>query len=222
MCDGNHTHKPWGLTKTPGTLWATAEERNYPRTFCKRVAKIYAKALIAPKKAQSQSEATTERAEEQVRAGKQPRRNFNDLIPEFSVVLNFKGATQKQMDEVKREDLPFPRSCGDASLTYCGKVLHSEPEDDGGDGSKHRGMVGFFWTKEEFTELANKATHPLDQPAKVPKRIARVIYDWARLGPENIKEHRKTTLNYYKERAKALEEDEKKLTRNLIQKFNKS
>ena len=214
MCDKSHTHKPWGYTKTPGTLWATAEERNYPRTFCKRIAKIFAKALIKPKKARLHSEIATDRAEEQVRAGKQPRRNFNDLIPEFSNVVNFKGATQKQMDDVKREDLPFPLSCGDASIPYCGKVLHSEPE-DGGDGSKHRGTIGIFWTKEEFTELAKKATHPLDQPAKVPKRIARVIYDWARLGPERIKEQRKSTLKYYQDRAKALEEEEKKLKSQL-------
>ena len=39
MCDGSHKHKPWGLLRQGGQVFATAGERNYPELLCKRVAK---------------------------------------------------------------------------------------------------------------------------------------------------------------------------------------
>ena len=214
MCDRSHTHKPWGQTKTPGTLWATAEERNYPRAFCKRVAKIFAKALIPERQKKKRAESDYQRAEEQVRAGKQPRRFHKDLIPEFKEILNFMGATSKQLQDAEQEEVAGPRVCGNIMLGNVGKILDSEPE-DGGDGSRYKGSVGVFWSKNEFTKLAKEATHPLDEPARVPKRIAKVIYEWATLGPEGIRAHRRSTLAYYKDRAKALEQKEQALHQQL-------
>ena len=39
----------------------------------------------------------------------------------------------------------------------------------------------------------------MDEQVRVPKRLAQVIYDLARLGPDNIKAQRKQALAYYKE-----------------------
>ena len=138
LCDKSHSHKPWGQTKTPGTLWATSEERNYPRTFCKRVAKIFAKAFVTAKPKKKRDATDTQRAEMQVRAGKQPRRFHKDLIPEFKEIRNFVGATAKQLKEVELEDVEGQRICGDVTFGNVGKIFDSEPE-DGGDGSRFKG-----------------------------------------------------------------------------------
>jgi len=50
--------------------------------------------------------------------------------------------------------------------------------------------------------------HPFDWPTKVPPRVASVLLKQAELGPKNIAEQRKETLNYYKERKKALKTKE--------------
>ena len=42
-----------------------------------------------------------------------------------------------------------------------------------------------------------------------------MIHEWARLGPEKVKAKREQTLAYYKDRAKALEEEERPLHEKL-------
>ena len=213
MCDHSHTHKPWGLTKTPGTLWATAEERNYPRTFCKRVAKIFQRAL-KPNKGKKAVKQPKTTLPEKTWAGSQPRRNFNDLVPEFKEVLAFTGATEEQMKMVKQDDAPFPRQCGNRTLSNVGKILDSRPE-QGGDGSRHQGTVGVYRTSLEFLDLAMKCTHPFDDEIKVPQRVAQVIYEWALHGPEQIEQHREKTLAHYERRAKELQREEDELHAKL-------
>ena len=213
MCDGKHTHKPWGLTKTPGTLWATSQERNYPRAFCKRVAKIFSESLLPkePKKRKPDTPVVKERKW----AGKQPRREHNDFIAEFKEVLRFKAATLAQLEAAKSEHTPFPHWCGDTKITNVAKVLECEPE-DGGDGSRYKGSIGVYWTEDEFIHLAKQRIHPLDEDIKLPQRIAQVIYDWASLGPSNIKERRSQSLRYYKRRLDKLRKEEEELHAKLV------
>ena len=114
-------------------------------------------------------------------------------MPEFKEILAFAEGTEKQLKSVDDEDHVGPRICGNIILKNVAKIFDSEPE-QGGDGSRYKGKVGLFWTKDEFTALAREATHPLDEEIKVPQRIARVIHEWARLGPKNIKAKREQTL----------------------------
>ena len=214
LCVHNHTHKPWGLTKTPGTLWATAEERNYPRTFCKRVAIFFAKALI-PKGVKRKATELQKEEDGKHWAGKQPRREHKDLISEFKEILNFTGATSSQMKAAEDEKSKFPVQCGDVQITNVAKVLDDEPE-IGGDGSKHKGRIGVYWTKEEFVHLAKQLTHPLDEHVRVPVSLAQVIYDWAWMGPEGIKHKRKNNLAYYERRAQELQKEEDELQAKLM------
>ena len=212
-CDKSHTHKAWGMTKTPGTLWATAEERNYPRTFCKRFAKCISSTLIEDKEQKCVMKEPPTTNDEKTWTGKQPRRNHKDLVSEFKEILTFTGATLTEMAAVK-VDPPGPRQCGNRLLGNVGKIFDSEPE-EGGDGSSHKGSVGVFWTQEEFTNLASSCTHPMDEEIKVPARVAEVFYDMARLGPEALHAKRTATVNYYTERAKALDEEERILHSQL-------
>ena len=79
MCDRSHEHKPWGFLRVT-RLFATAEERNYPKLFCKRIAKAAALAANIPKKRK-----VLEDQEQKLGAAKQPRKKFRDLILEFKV-----------------------------------------------------------------------------------------------------------------------------------------
>ena len=56
------------------------EKRNYPRLFCKRIAKAAALSANIPKKRKLEEE-----QDQKVGAAKQPRKKFRDLIPEFKV-----------------------------------------------------------------------------------------------------------------------------------------
>ena len=214
MCDKSHTHKAWGLTKTPGTLWATAQERNYPRTFCKRVAKIFARKLLP--KTTNKPRAAAPQAEEKKWAGRQERKSPNNLITEFKEIVEFNAATRQQTKAVESEATNFPMWCGDKQVGNIAKVLECDPE-DGGDGSRYKGSIGIYWTKNEFIEVAKQRRHPLDEDIRVPQRLAQVIFDWASLGPTLVKEKRKQNLEYYKYRARMLEKEEEVLHSQLKQ-----
>ena len=88
ICDGHHEHAPWGALKQGG--FATAEERNYPKVFCNRIARKAAKDLGIQKEKKVLSG-----VEERIGAGVQPRRAHNDLVPEYAEVLSFANATDK-------------------------------------------------------------------------------------------------------------------------------
>ena len=47
-CDKSHAHRPWGLSREHGTIFATAEERNYPRLLCQRISEIAAEYFHLP------------------------------------------------------------------------------------------------------------------------------------------------------------------------------
>ena len=73
MCDGNCTHKPWGLTKQ-GDAFATAEERRYPRLLCDRLAKQFLLTSGQVKRKANKD------FQDVISANKQPRRGEPDLL----------------------------------------------------------------------------------------------------------------------------------------------
>ena len=95
MCDKGYQHLPWGLTKDGSGLFATAQERNYPELFCTRVAKQAAKDLGVVKIKAEKVDCSHNTA-----AGRQPRKEFNDLIPEYKQRIEFKGATPLEVSNV--------------------------------------------------------------------------------------------------------------------------
>ena len=95
LCDGKHTHAQWGALKKPGGGFATAEERNYPKLFCNRIARKAARDLGIQKKKKEVSG-----VESRIGAGIQPRRAHNDLVPEFAQVKTFTGATDEEVAKV--------------------------------------------------------------------------------------------------------------------------
>ena len=82
MCDMSHSHKPWG-SLGDGSGWATGPERNYPKLFCRRIAKIAAEhCKVVPRTKESK-----EVNRVKIAAGIQPRQIRSDLIAEFKAGL---------------------------------------------------------------------------------------------------------------------------------------
>ena len=98
-CDNSHSHRPWGLSKEPGTLFATAEERNYPRLLCERIAKIVAKYFDLPLTASRDAASVSQAAK--IAAGTQPRRAFRELIPEFQFVTQIYPTCLQKVEHAK-------------------------------------------------------------------------------------------------------------------------
>lgn len=236
MCDKSHTHKKWGMVKEGNSIWATDQERNYPVPFCKKVAKLAAKAHVTPRPkrtprplwVKSSAPAEPKRIAPHEPApkkrpkvapavkkwsGQQSRRSTNDLVPEFKEVIEFRDASQEQVDAIKKDYDGTPRHCGSYVLNGNGKVLNGL--DYGDDGSRISGRLGIYRSPEEFVKMAKQCTHPLDEEIKLPDRIANVIFQIATQGKEWVVNHRETNLDYYRKVKEDLAGQEKTLHESM-------
>eukprot|EP00973_Karenia_brevis_P076755 10661543-Karenia_brevis.AAC.1 len=79
MCDGSHSHLPWGLAhESSKELFATAEERKYPLLFCQRLARLVSEQLLGQRTPGVSGKTATQM---------QPRRGGNEAVPEFKRVV---------------------------------------------------------------------------------------------------------------------------------------
>lgn len=184
MCDKNHTHLPWGMTKIPGTLWATADERNYPQEFCDKIAKMYATSHCVLQRKKVESPPRGKRHKAQVKpqlekqwAGQQPRRGQSDLVQEYKKILVFHGATGAELKKTKEGKGDRIIKCGSIEIKAAGDLL--DVVDEGVSGSSYRGTIGVCWTPLEFIEEGKKCVHPMDTEIKVPQRVAQVLDEFS-------------------------------------------
>ena len=91
MCDHSHSHLPWGM-KQNKEGFATAEERNYPQLFCKRIARLVGDhfKVVAPVKRLPRDRSA---------AGVQARRSCTVLVPEYSKIINFDRLTGNEVEK---------------------------------------------------------------------------------------------------------------------------
>ena len=93
-------HMPWGLTKDPNSLFATAEERRYPVLLCQRMAlRVATKFPITSSDPPPVLDDLT--ATEHGRG--QQRRGFSRLVEEFASVLHKQVATEKDFETIVTE-----------------------------------------------------------------------------------------------------------------------
>jgi hypothetical protein len=192
-CDGSHEHAPWGTTRDDSGTFATAEERNYPAEFCKKVAAQAALDLkiTKPKVKIARQGRDDDKGKEW--AGIQPRRDKRDLVPEYKEIRTFRGATAKHISNLeKKEDHTGTETCGD--LVYYNKSTLLDVESDEGVSGSWSGTLGTCWTKEEFVEQARGLIHPFDRQVRVPQRVAKVIFDAATKGPKWVEKQQRTLL----------------------------
>ena len=204
-CDGSHSHKPWGKTKEgPGKLWATGEERCFPKLFCKRLAARAAKSLFV----KPEEKALLENVDK-VFSAAQPRKGLMELVPEFRVTEVIGRCSQEEVARLqawqeagRKTSLRWkvPISEGDKLLSV---VLEK------GSGGLSTILLGRAWTQLQFTAEAIKVMHPYDREIRVPPHVAEVIFNAATLGPAKLQTDRAKTLEYYEGRKKLLEAAEK-------------
>lgn len=96
-CDGNHDHLPWGLSKEPGEIFASALERNYPQLLARRVARSAAKRCKAK---QVEKHLTSKDKEENLEM--QPRRTASEVVAEFKEVETILDVTKEETLELKK------------------------------------------------------------------------------------------------------------------------
>ena len=197
-CDGSHVHLPWGLTKEG--VFATAEERNYPVPFCKAIAKVCAETF---KVEAAQKNQKVDDKGDKVAAGVQPRRVFDDLVPEFKV-RRFLDRSQVESAKVKGGKV---KVLGDQVF----KVLDDSKEGAGNGSSSEQVEVGIFWNEVEFVEQSKKVIHPFDREVILPQRIAACVHFAAESGPKGVEEYRHRMLEWYRRRAAELEVEERAL-----------
>ena len=205
MCDRGHTHLLWGLAKDGSGLFATAQERNYPKIFCKRIAQKIAKDLGVVKKPKHVSGDPGTK----VSAGVQPRKNFIDLIPEFSSTTEFDSATADEIAKAKNSKIPT-HAIGDKTVEGSVKLIDVRGE-YGEHGSIYSGTYGTHWTKDEFVDQALRAKHPMDGRSKVPQRVAQVLHDQATKGKLWLIQFRLSQLKKYKDIAESQIQKESEL-----------
>ena len=90
-CDGNHTHKAWGLLQEPGCVFATQAERNYPQVLRRRTAKEVASQLGAEQSSKVDQIARVKRNE-------QPRRRFGRIVSEYQEIVTFEDAADAELE----------------------------------------------------------------------------------------------------------------------------
>jgi hypothetical protein len=163
MCDISHPHEKCGMMDSG---WATNQERNYPKQFCQKIAKLAAKAHVAKPKSKPKPAQDVKKW-----AGKQARQPKEDLVAEFLTIKTFNNATKEELDEIRLDFKGEVRHCGTALIEWEAKII--EVAEDGSDGSRFSGKIGVYRKPEEFVDLAKKCIHPMDAEIKVPDRIAR-------------------------------------------------
>ena len=204
-CDNSHPHKPWGLVKESGCVFATAEERNYPDLLCKRLAANMAKHFgVSPPKQKDQVA--------KVAANEQPRRRHPPLVPEYhhtewlpvpeGRVAAFKSfMTERKKSEGVWEARKFPTGS---------KLLDVSSMDVGGSSSwTFTGVnwvkgckdvwckVGIGWLTDEFLHRSKSVIHPFNGNTVISPVDAEVLWENATKGPTAIEKIRRDTILKY-------------------------
>ena len=142
MCDKSHQHEPWGWIKdSNGTqVFATAEERRYPRELCEKVV-----GLITTQKGVPQAlPISAVEHQTQVYAQRQPRKS-RPIMPEYKLVYK------------------LAKSADVGTLPDGYKILQEEQGEHG----QNLVTIGQSWGVEDFVDTAKACTHPFDLQVKV-------------------------------------------------------
>jgi len=210
-CDGSHEHLPWGLTRENGLAFVTAAECNYLQLLSRRIAKRAA--IAAGTKPLPKHPVSADKAENM---DAQPRRSHNELISEYKEVRTFQEVSPSAVAAIQEW-----QKSGKSDLTWegvrTGKGFGLLRSVKNGKSGLSRIEVGFPWTTEEFTELAQTCKHPFDRAIKVPPAVAKAMATIAKLGPEGIARKREKTLEFGKSRKAELEAREEQLNRSWTQ-----
>ena len=231
-CDGSHTHKPWGISKSLAGGWKfdTSTEAEYPLVFCQRVAVIMSRLAHARGYNTIQTEPRASplvaQASNQwkIAAGKQPRgRRAVPMLPEdgqqVEVVVTDPGELQLVERWRGRSDRQY--HLAGRIFPYGTRLLHqvpSQPGGESGDGENIQAKIvtlGIPMTPEEAVRRARDLKHPFDTAFQVQDHMLDAMFQVMTKGSEAVHQERVERLRWMKARAKQLEEKEAALHASL-------
>ena len=173
-CDGTHEHEPWGVSKSLGSGWqfATAEEAEYPKVLCQRVAQLVHAQVVSdgaiPVPGGITEPGLTDKQRthlSRAATGKLPRgRTLPQLVSEFS------------------------HTSEEASYVPCksSKLLRQYFK-MGNDGSQVSvSIVGHFREPAEFLKAAVECKHPIDMLHGIEDFTKKALFNLLVKGPDAL------------------------------------
>lgn len=217
LCDGSHEHEGWTIRKVNGRWhFATADEAEYPQELCNKVSDIILQVAIdaggqqlqtPPKQPKTKNLQLTMAA-----AGRQPRGDkFPAIIPEFAYKVS--RQTSLALDVKKNKHLST-KLCEELQVPHPAKLLQLEVGKDEEE-KKYTAEIGVWRTPNQFIEQAMQVQHPFDDSSSLDDVNKMNIFLLLTEGPEARATKCKISLEYYKQRAAALQEEENLIHRQL-------
>ena len=203
-CDKSHQHKPWGLIKNNRgqAIFATAEERRYPRELCQKIAVQVQKSVgVATDSLKKDGGVSIADGPQDVHV--RPRQSLVNQSDKASVEIQARRATNSLISEYKEST----RLKSDESVPS-GWVLLSGHNDGEQIGESEYGVP---WSPQEFLQKALAIKHPFDLEVKVAPEVALAWTKLLSISPEEVDNKRKAVISYYEQRWLELSEIEAKL-----------
>ena len=211
VCDGSHSHLPWGKTqdvRTGAVVFSTSTEAEYPWLLCKQLAQAFFLKLQQLGKI-SDTNAPSMDASQRMGSGQQPRGKLAPLL-----VADYKFRIQ-----VRSHGIPVPREITAQvpapfqGIPISSKLISSRVETLKGEGGEkkdfHVSEFGVYRSPAEFMSFASTPVHPLDSPQMVdPSNLKAIlaIRDWSH---SEVASFRAKKLKYYIGMVESLASEEK-------------
>ena len=225
LCDGQHPHKKWGVSKTiTGVKFDTSEEAEYPLLLCQRIARLFAQACMR-QGWQVQADPRAAPAVKVIPAtwkiagGRQPRgRAAPSLIPEDLQVVScdvdlskfpfLKGKSGRFDFEFCIDGKQFPK--GTRLINLQPSVCGGEAQSQSGDGT-FKVTLGIPHSPMAAVQVAMQCRHPFDAQNFGYHPLSMAIFYNLVWGPEEMHRHRVSVLAWMKKRKRELSASEQTL-----------
>ena len=202
-CDGQHQHLAWGVAKslTAGWQFATAEEAEYPKILCQRVAQLVHDHVInqgaLPVAGSISDPGLTDMQKRHLNraaTGKLPRgRTLPQLVSEFSTTTEQTHYSPSKSTKLLRQYFKAGKD-GSQQLVY---------------------IVGHFREPAEFLKEVINCQHPIDIMHGIDDCTKRALFEMLASGPTALINKRKDFLERMASRAIELEKDEELLHQQM-------
>ena len=212
LCDGSHTHDPWGRSHGK---WATATEVEYPMGLCRAWAALFVDVLVQCGAKQSMTEMmqldTFHSRHSRAMTGKQPRgRRLPPFVSEFKVVCKLQCDNGNIPPPIIKQHWLIPQNAliqpHLASLPPGSKTIGSQTL--GEKGERAEITVGIPWEPAEFIRRAAGLGRPKLFLKAIPREMDDVIHTISSLSPLELGRMRTEVARKWLLRSQELREKE--------------
>ncbi|CAE7029855.1 unnamed protein product [Symbiodinium sp. CCMP2592] len=209
LCDGQHAHKSWGLTRRAGRWdFQTSGTAAYPPAFCKAAASDLIE-ICASFNAFPRQDVVSDVFAVAAAVGRQPRGVTHQVGPsEFGSTCTMRVPLHVAVPEIIDSAAPWPLQ----GLPSGSRLLSSRTvSHDGGSEGVREVKFGIYRTPEAFLAEASKTRHPFDVPSNFDMGNIQAMQVILSQGVEGVKNLRERVLSYYKGREAAFRPEEEAL-----------